>query len=684
MALLQRLHRWLQERQSSRVVRLWASVVVVLAIGATAFPMLNTALSLRAQQQEILLALKDSSAKKEDPAALQLFTRNTVTANGRDYGGPRTIPKPADLFNDDGVIEEGTKRDLAWRLVADQVPAWMPYFLVRTPEFVIGSAVAAMAALLAVVWFGLLVPVLEWGAVFAAIAALFWLLGWTAALQGLVAMALALLMFAMLWRLVSGALSSRRGPIAVARTTVIEGVRTFAAPSFVLPVALLLPVLALSRDPNQALYLAVPGFLDWGHTVVYTAAALLVIFFGCATTAFEIRDRQVWTVLTKPLSRIGWLAGKWIGTMALATVVLVGGGIMLGTGTGYLASQRPVDERDARDLRDTVLVGRVGTPPIYELLAPDRLREIVEQTISADPVLKSELDNGKQDRNAVARSIGQLKQKEFLEAQRRIPIGDGKSFSFAGLREPAALGRPMALRYKLHGGADDTHQKFPVVFECQSGKKSGQWEQREWVPTETYSFRIEPDMVDAEGNFKVRILNVGFDENEKKFIPGALPIYIDTDGLEVMATHASFELNLAQALMIDFIKVAFLASMAVVAGAVLSFPIAVLLAFGVYAMATLTPFLNVALSEYRPDERNGIVILVFQWAIRLIAMVVEFALHGFAERSPSDSLAQGRAVTGFAVFQAFLSIGLAWSCGVMAVGWAWIRRKEIAVYSGQG
>ena len=95
----------------------------------------------------------------------------------------------------------------------------------------------------------------------------------------------------------------------MASNTALEGIRTLAAPGFALPVALLLPFLALSRERGDALYQAIPGFLDWGHTCVYTFAALFVIFFGCASTSFEIRDRQVWSVVTKPISHGGWLLG---------------------------------------------------------------------------------------------------------------------------------------------------------------------------------------------------------------------------------------------------------------------------------------------------------------------------------------------------------------------------------------
>ncbi|HAQ66822.1 MAG TPA: hypothetical protein DCR70_03580, partial [Phycisphaerales bacterium] len=106
--------------------------------------------------------------------------------------------------------------------------------------------------------------------------------------------------------------------------------------------------------------------------------------------------------------------------------------------------------------------------------------------------------------------------------------------------------------------------------------------------------------------------------------------------------------------------------------------------FGVFSMATLTPFLATSIKYYAPDEKSGIIIWAFQVVVLAIARTVEFLLRGFAARSPSDSLAQGRAITWSTLFDTVVGIGLGWTGGVLLIGWLGIRRKEIAVYSGQG
>lgn len=682
IALLRRIHELLCERLGSRAARIVATVLAVAAVAAVATPILGTASALAAQRGPILAALRGCSAAERDPVAVQLLERGVVRVGDRDYGGPLVVGRALDLFDDAGRIPAETADDLSWRLLADQVPAWMPYALVRSQALVAAAAAATAAAAVGVIWAGFLVPALEAALLVAAVAAACWRLGWLTAARWSVSAALCFLLFAFLWRLVRLGLSARGGASAVAGNTALEGTRTLALPGFALPVALLLPFLALSRERGEALYQAIPGFLDWGHTATYVFAAIFVLLFGCATAAFEVRDRQVWSVVTKPVSGGTWLLGKWLGTFALGMTIVVGGTALLGAGSAYMAAQRPIDARDARDVREAVLIGRVGTLPEYQQIPADELRAAIDAEIESDGVLRADLANGLRDEGEVRRGIAARKRKEFLDSQRRIGPGESREFVFRGLRGAVDSGRRIALRYRFHGGGDDEHMRFPAMIQYVSGKDAGSWELREWVPGEPYTLALDPKFVDPDGTLRIRIFSAGWDEAANRPAPGSVTMFMTDDSLEVMAEDSTFAGNLASAVAVDACKIAFLSALAVCAGALLSFPIAVLLAFGVFALATLTPFLATSLSNYDPDQKSGFVIWAFQNVVLGIATAVEYLLRGFAARSPSDSLAQGRSITWLALWQAASGIGVLWTGGVLALGWLCVRRKEMAVYGG--
>ncbi|MEY4810407.1 MAG: hypothetical protein RI986_745, partial [Planctomycetota bacterium] len=283
-ALVARLHRWLGERMETRAARILATLAILSALGLVAWPLLNTAFSLQTQRAGILKSLEKCSAKDRDPAAMQLMQRGTVTVGDREYGGARVVGRAVDLFDDAGVMPADVKQELSWRLLGDQVPLWMPYVLVRSPALVIALMVVTGIGALAVVWIGLLLPALEVGGAVGAGAAFCWWMDWPIGTQWLISSALSLLLFAFLWNGARALLGFRSGSIAVASNTALEGVRTLALPGFALPIAMIVPFLALSRERGEALLQAIPGFLDWGHTAAYTMAALFVIVFGCAST----------------------------------------------------------------------------------------------------------------------------------------------------------------------------------------------------------------------------------------------------------------------------------------------------------------------------------------------------------------------------------------------------------------
>ena len=68
-------------------------------------------------------------------------------------------------------------------------------------------------------------------------------------------------------------------------------------------------------------------------------AACLTLVLSCATVAFEIRDRQIWQLMTKPLGHLNYLLGKWLGVMSVNLIILVVSGVSIFTFIQYLRNQ---------------------------------------------------------------------------------------------------------------------------------------------------------------------------------------------------------------------------------------------------------------------------------------------------------------------------------------------------------
>ena len=217
-------------------------------------------------------------------------------------------------------------------------------------------------------------------------------------------------------------LLGRAGQVAsVAHTTIREASRIKIALVFIIGLLLLLPLIPLLIKENTPLRYQVQTYISWSLGLTYYLAAVLTLIFTCATVAFEIRDRQIWQLVTKPLSKFNYLLGKWAGVMMINLALLIVAGVSIFTFTQYL-SDRPVvsgetGQLDRLAVQEQVLTARVPAKPAYRLLDAEQLRARVEEQIESDPDLATMPSVPLATRRSMAIEL----QDEFLKAQRSVP-----------------------------------------------------------------------------------------------------------------------------------------------------------------------------------------------------------------------------------------------------------------------
>ena len=116
---------------------------------------------------------------------------------------------------------------------------------------------------------------------------------------------------------------------------------------------------------------AVQSFMQYGLTVTGFLLSLLTIFMS-RSLADELVGRQIFLVMTKPLPRWQYVAGKWVGMTVLNTSFLFGSGLTIYSMVHYIKSTHPPidDVFDQASLDHEVLVARHALP--YQL--PDFVR----------------------------------------------------------------------------------------------------------------------------------------------------------------------------------------------------------------------------------------------------------------------------------------------------------------------
>jgi hypothetical protein len=169
-------------------------------------------------------------------------------------------------------------------------------------------------------------------------------------------------------------------------------------------------------------------------------------------------------------------------------------------------------------------------------------------------------------------------------------------------------------------------------------------------------------------------------------------ISFDTDGIKILYRVGNFESNFLRAILVLWIKLAFLAAIGISVATFLSFPVATLVTFTVFASGVMAPWLAESLLLYMPPTTNdvdfGNIGMVIQWAfensIRGIASFLVFLLKGFGDQQPTSQLVQGMMITWGSVLRGFLSIGVLWSGFAILLGTLVLRKRQLAIYSGSG
>ena len=248
----------------------------------------------------------------------------------------------------------------------------------------------------------------------------------------------------------------------------------------------------------------------------------------------------------------------------------------------------------------------------------------------------------------------------------------------------------MTLRYRLHIMRDDEHQTFNAlfVFLDKDDNVLDQWKST-YVPTISHSLPLSTNLIQDDGTLRVGLINLFEPPPENRGF-GALNFEEKDFGLFYKV--GSFEGNFLRAIVMSWLKLAFLAALGICCATFLSFPVACLMSFTIFVAGLLGPFLAEALEYYGSYEFSKLdwhnLGMVLQWAFEAvtsaIASTLVYLLGSFGEYRPTQDLVEGRLIPWTSVFSGFFRLAILWSGLSMLIGWIVMRQRQLAIYSGHG
>lgn len=479
------------------------------------------------------------------------------------------------------------------------------------------------------------------------------------------------------------------GPVlSVAKNVLVEAVRMKVSMVFIVMLILGLAVLPGMLNEASPLRYRVQSFLQYGTAGAYWIIAVLTVTFSVATVAFEQRDRTIWQTMTKPVSAWQYVMGKWIGVSALAAVLIGVSAAGVFLFTEYLRSSPALGETSAYEveggqgisedrflLETQVLTARVvhenSPPPMNMEQVELNVNQRIESERQVNPAF-ADLPNG-QISQAKRAELTKDVMKGFEQMYRAIAPGESREFYFDGLGPAKQQSRPVIFRYRIESGSNRPDQLFKLTFAFSGGtaivreSALGQWQNLELLP----------EVVDDQGSVTVVVVNGDYlrrmnNPETISFQPGAL---------QMSYSAGDYRWNFLRVAAVLWVKLALMAMVGIFAATFASFPVACLLAFGVFLCAESSDFLLKALENYSTEDIDRTVIW-HKVIIANIATLIGNVFKIYGELNPVDRLVDGRLMPWWSVAKglAVLAVG----SGVFYAAAALIfRRRELATYSGK-
>ena len=447
---------------------------------------------------------------------------------------------------------------------------------------------------------------------------------------------------------------------AVARVTLEEALRTRLAIIFLVGIVLLMALLPLSLDPASPLRYRIQTFLSFGMSGVTVLLCLMTIFLASGGISGELEDFRIFNAMSKPVSRGKYLLGKWIGVLALGTLLLSVSGLGIFIAVRSLASMPAVDDTDRKVVDSELMVARQAVAPVPPADLEERIakRWTEYQRNAADDIKI----NGVEESYKVIRN---LEMNDWLSV---TPMEDAE-FDFVGLPGPEA-NIPVQFRFKLQASKSPPEGKLRIALTVNSQKQP-------WlVNLDAYEIiTIQPKYLNPDGRMRLIIHNRDPIKPANTF---NTTLFFPFDrGLEILYPVSSFGPNLARGLVIEWLKLFFLSALGVFGATFLSFPVASLTSLVLYVLAESSEFILNAVTDIRKMEEGQATAAALE-SFKFIFVSLGSLFSQFSRLNPISAIVEGRAVTGWEVLGAIFWIGIIYGGFSLLFAWLSFRRRELA------
>lgn len=449
--------------------------------------------------------------------------------------------------------------------------------------------------------------------------------------------------------------------LAVARNTFLEAIRTRVTAVFIVLLAVAILSLPMMSG-HGTLIERMQTYLAYSLGLTIFLLSVLTLLLGCGLFCGEIRKRQIFAPLTKPVARWQYLLGRWLGVVSLQTLLCFGAGAAIYTMVYYLKDRIP-DPQQQAILNDQLLVGRARifpTPIDFNARVEARMQQLAKDN-RLQPAIDAEggQELGKQ------KVYQQVLSQVMVESQTAQPLGI-LNWQFTGLQRPSSPDALVQFSLLIAPSTPPPDAKLNLVcrFENPTDKELFFWGGEIASKVKTV-ISLPAKCIGSDGRLTVYLQNMDPRDPGKTF-PTSITIL--AGDVSILYPVSGFTANFFRGILGIFFTQVFLASLAMVAASFLSFPVAALLCFGMTIIGMGASFIQASTS------------VAGFWATlgHYASVAVLFLMPNFATASPTDALVGGVAIPWTRVLVIFVTFVLIQSSLTLGLACLIFRRRELA------
>lgn len=437
---------------------------------------------------------------------------------------------------------------------------------------------------------------------------------------------------------------------AVALNTIKQALRMKIAIIFIILLAVLLPTMALTTTGDNTLKGRLQTFVSYGLSLTSFLLCLLTVIVAAFTLASDLKNRQIYTVITKPLRRSQYILGKLLGVLLLSGALLLLFSAIIYAIVVYTPVYLNSTPSEIAQAKNEFYTARKAVAPpqpdvskevvstLKKLVASGNIQDMYEGMPAAQiDALREVFAKGDIDSERIYRTmadteiVGNLTNVLRL-SKRTADLGKELIWEFHNVK-PTDPNGSVFVRFKFEGPG--IHPDAQIYSQWLVGDYRGylqgttpMYPIRRTDPVKTLrEMQIPAEAVADDG-----YLAVAFFNDPANGTPVTFPT---EDGIEVLYKAGTFTANFVRAVLIIACRQVFLACLGIFAATFLSFPVAMLLCMVIFFSATVSGFIIDAFHYISSKD----VFTVYFYTIRLlISLLPQFDKFGFVNNLISAEL----------------------------------------------